>query len=500
MPDDVAHAFGKARLARLHRADPHAVDLHERAGLDEVAQHLGDEERIAVGLGREPLRELDAGFLERIPARGFEERAHPGLVEAVQRDALGAGGAVQIGERARQGMAPVDIGVAVRHEHEDVRVRIEVADDMSQQVHAARVGPVRVVEQHDDRLRHRAALEHVDDRVEQQQPFGVRIGRGGRRRVRCAASHLGDETGQLTPVVRDVFDDHVVGRRGHDRTEELGPRRVGCGDVLVAAAQHDERAFFVRLPRELRGQPGLADTRFTGQENGGGAVHLRALPRVGESKPLVVARRERQLAGLAPQRRGQRRRRADRRGPGHFERDDRVGKTLQLDLADEHEAELGVAAGESAHEIVAEDLAPVGGVAQSGGGDDRRAVTVAVLPRDVTRADPDAHLEAAVVAPLPVGAVDPSLDLVGGVDGLGGRTERREDAVAEPLDHRPALLGDRGAEDLVVAAPNEIGLDVAEARPHLGATDDVGVQNRRCPRPVEHRKRLRGPGRRPGGP
>ena len=216
LPDHIAHTFGQTRLARRHRADPNAVDLHQRTGLDEVPQHLGHEERIAVGLGCESPSELEPRRLEPSSARGFEERAHAGFVEAVQRDALGAGRAVQIGKRAGQGMATVDVGVAVRHQHEDVRVRIDVADDMTQQMHTARVGPVRIVEQHDDRLCLGSSLENVDDRVEQQQSFGVGIRRCGRGSGGRAAGKFGHETGELTSVMRNVFDDHVVGRAGHD--------------------------------------------------------------------------------------------------------------------------------------------------------------------------------------------------------------------------------------------------------------------------------------------
>ena len=192
-------------------------------------------------------------------------------------------------------------------------------------------------------------------------------------------------------------------------------------------------------------------------------------------------------------RRGQGRGHGRRRGPRNLEHDDRLGQTLQLDLADEHEAELGATAGEAAHEVVAENLAAVGRVAQTGRGDDGRAVTVAVLPRHVARADADAHVDAVVVARLAIGAVEGTLDLVRRVHGLGRGAERGEDAVAEPLDHRAAVLGHRGAEHLVVPAAQAVGLDVAEPRPQLGAPDDVGVQDRCSPRAgLDHRTRLRG--------
>ena len=361
-------------------------------------------------------------------------------------------------------------------------------DDVAEQVHAPRVGPVRVVEQRDDGLRLRDALQNVDDRIEHQQSFGVGIGSGRFRRGRRPARQLGHEPSELAAVASDVLDDDVVAGAHHDAAQQLRPRRVRRRNVLVAPAEHHERAFVVGLARELRGQTRLPDPRFAGEENGRGAIYLRALPRVGESQPFVVARRERQLAGLAAQRRGQRRDGADRRGPRHFEHHDRFRQALQLDLADKHEGELGATAGETSNEIVAEDLASVGGVAQSRRGDDRGAVAVAAFPRHIARADTDAHFDAAVVARLAIGAVNRALDVVRRVHRVGSSSERGHDAVAQTLHHCPVVRGDRGPENLVVAPPDEIGLDIAESGPQLGAADDVGVQDRRGPRAVvDHR-------------
>ena len=315
-------------------------------------------------------------------------------------------------------MAAVDVGVAVRDEHEDVRVGIEVAHDVAEEVHAARVGPVRVVEQDDDRLRlgrWRRSTTASNSRS-RSVSGSVAVGRGS---VGRATSQLGHEPAELAAVPRDVVDDDVVADVRHDLAQQLGPRRVGCGHVLVATAEHHERALVVRLTGELRSQPGLADARLAREQNGGGAIDLRALPGLGEPEALVFARRERELAALAAQRRGEGRGRRDRRRPRHLERDDRLGQSFQLDLADEHEAELGVAAREAAHEVVAEDLRTIGRVAQSGRGHDRCAVTVAILPGHIARADADAHLDAPVLAALAVRPVDLPLDLVRGVHGLG---------------------------------------------------------------------------------
>ena len=339
------------------------------------------------------------GVLERIAARGFEERAHAGFVEAAQRDALGARGPVQVGERAREGMAAIDVGVAVRDEHEDVRVGIEVADDVAEQVHAAGVGPVRVVEQHDDRLRHRplrwSRSTTASNSSSRSVSGSVAVGGGasGARRASSGTSRASSPPWRAT--CSTITSSPTLG------TIERSSSVHGAWGAATCSSQRPSTTSAPSSwawPRELRREPGLADARLAREQDRGGAIDLRALPRFGEPEPLVFTRRERELAALPPQRRGKRRRGADRRGPRHLERDDRLGEALQLDLADEHEAELGAAAGEAAHEIVAEDLAAVGRVAQPGRGDDRRAVAVAVFPRDVAGADPDAHLDAAVVA------------------------------------------------------------------------------------------------------
>ena len=465
MPDHIAHAFGKPGLARCHGPDPHAVDVDEGPGLDQMAQNFGDEERIAVGLGRQSTRELDAGTLEWVPARRLQERAHARFVEAMQRDAFGARSPVEIGERAGEGMAPIDVGVAVRDEYEDVRIGIEVRDDVTEEVHAPGVGPVRVVEQCDNGLRFRDPLQDVDDRVEHEQSFGVGIRGGGRGSVRRATRELGHEPGELAAMARNVFDDDFVAGARYNAAQELRPRRVRGGDVFVAPAEHHERAFLMGLASELRSETRLPDSRFADEEHGRRAVDLCALPRVGETQPLVVARREGQLSGLAPQRRGQRGHRADCRGPRHFEHHDRFRQAFQLDLADEYERELGATAGETANEIVAADLATVGRVAQSRRGDDRRAVAIAAFPCDIAHADADPHLDAAVVACLAIGPVDRALDVVCGIHRVGSRSERGEDPVAQTLHDRPVVRGDRRAENLVVAPPDEIGLDIAEPRP-----------------------------------
>ena len=179
----VADAFGDPDLLeRRHRPHPVAVALDDHARLHEMQEHLAHEEGVPLGLTHEHLGERDRDVVELAPGRD-EERAHPGLVDAAQRVPLDAGLAAEIAQHRGEGMRPVDIGVAVRHDDEDRSFRTKPAYQMPEQPEARRVGPVRVVE-HDERGRiGRDRVDEVDRRVEQRQLLGLRIERARLRHI-----------------------------------------------------------------------------------------------------------------------------------------------------------------------------------------------------------------------------------------------------------------------------------------------------------------------------
>ena len=58
-PDHFAHALGDPDRLDVADRHPHPVTLDDRAGFREVTQHLAREQRVAVGLGEDQMRERD---------------------------------------------------------------------------------------------------------------------------------------------------------------------------------------------------------------------------------------------------------------------------------------------------------------------------------------------------------------------------------------------------------------------------------------------------------
>ena len=125
LADDLLHAFGDADLVDAHVGSPHAVGvLVDRAAFGEAHEHLDREERVAAGLGVHRDRELARLLVELLARRAFDEVGDAVAVEAAQRDAIDAFGAAQVREQRAERMRAVDLGVAVRADHEQVQVRV----------------------------------------------------------------------------------------------------------------------------------------------------------------------------------------------------------------------------------------------------------------------------------------------------------------------------------------------------------------------------------------
>ena len=253
--------------------------------------------------------------------------------------------------------------------------------------------------------------------------------------------------------------------------------------MLVAPAEQHEAAVVVRgCVRAPDASRVLPTPGSPAHEHDGRAVVLRLFPRVGEPPAFRVAARERQLAG-------------DRAQRG---RESEVASSLPVSSqltwyvmtasaspfsvsspTTENERSVRPRA-ETAYEVVAHDLTAVGRVAQPARSDDRRAVAVAVGPRDVTRADPDAHLEAPVVR-VPGGwcAAISRWIAIAREDRVGRTAEGRHDAVTEALDEAAAVAGHDVGEDVFVAAHEFVGRGVAEPRPQRGTAHDVSEQHGR---------------------
>ena len=101
--DHHTDAGGQGHLFDGVPCDPPAGGvLVDRPGLGEVTEHLGHEERVAVGLAVHRMGETHGGVIEGVPGGGFHERDDAGVVESGQLDAGDAVLSMQRRERLEQ--------------------------------------------------------------------------------------------------------------------------------------------------------------------------------------------------------------------------------------------------------------------------------------------------------------------------------------------------------------------------------------------------------------
>ena len=136
------------------------------------------------------------------------------VVEAAQRDPHAPVLAVQRREEIGERMVGGDVGVAERPEDADPH-RLVARDDVAEQLDAAAVGPVQIVEHHQDRVLARHPSEQVDDAAEQHEPLRVGI-TPGRDLDRQPPGQLRDDSGEMTAPIGDMRGEHRLA--AHART------------------------------------------------------------------------------------------------------------------------------------------------------------------------------------------------------------------------------------------------------------------------------------------
>jgi hypothetical protein len=179
--------------------------------LDEVTHDLLDEERIA-------LRLAVNRFCQRTRHLAARDRLqhplHLGRAQAAQLHAAKAGLPAQVGQRRRQRMGAVHLDVAVGPDHQQPR-SLQVPGQMREQVEAALVGPVQVLQHQHQRLHGAGVAQEAADRLQQAPAVLLRL--AGRAWLdRQPLANLADDAGQVT-----------------GRTAQLRPQRFGwpCLDI-----------------------------------------------------------------------------------------------------------------------------------------------------------------------------------------------------------------------------------------------------------------------------
>ena len=206
--DHVADAGRDAEVTR--RGHPHAVDLAQPTLVDEVQERLAEKERVAVGLDREQRGELRRDV---VAGEALEQCEDVVGVESVERDAGRLDLALEQWERGGERMPAVEVGLPVRPDDDDRRVRGDAAERPQ---HADRrlVGPVQI----------------VDD--EHHRGLGREPGAApGRRRRAGSGLGLGWDRQRLTDLGQRPCGSWVPAGRPPPRRcrASRAPPRPGCG-------------------------------------------------------------------------------------------------------------------------------------------------------------------------------------------------------------------------------------------------------------------------------
>ncbi len=458
--DDRAQALRQGEIDLRLTGHPTARGvLDDGSGLGELAEDLGHEERVAVGLLVDAVGEGHARLVEFVTGGGLHERHHVGVVEAFERECAHPGRlAVQGAQGLGEGMGDREFGIAVGAENEQP-CRGRVGRYVAQQLEARLVGPVQVVEDQDDRVLFARRVEEVDHGAVEEVAlgFGIRAPGGGQAAEALAES--GHQPGQLGPVGGHMGLEQRFGCVSYQVAEGLGKGAVGRRHLLVAAPEQDRALGVVGPAGELGHQRGLALARLARDQDDFtpfprrhafvGIVELLEL--VGSADhpdawAVGQAGRERDPSALACP--------CGQRFPGDLEGPDRFGQPLQLEPAEGGE-DLGAApAGGGSHQVGDKDLPRFGLGAQTGCLDDRVAEVVVTLLGGLSGAHPHTDPEGPVTGGIV--AIDRLLHGDGAFQGVRGALEHHHQAVTQVLHlgagrsgYRLAKAGEMGLAHVV---------------------------------------------------
>ncbi len=283
-----------------HRPDPlrqpalehpgAAGDRIEPALAGQQPHHLGDEQRVAVGLLVQRRGQRRRG---RHPGHQRDEAGHVLLVQPAQQHPPAVPPSGQVGQGRHQRMPPVDLCVPVDAHHQQAGT-LQLATHEAQQGQRRRVRPVQVVEDQQQRAAGGRRPQEGRQAVEQLEAGHLRLDRRRAGQVRQTVAdvrgQLGDVGGTRAQVVAqrrrvaglDVGADHL----------DPGPEG-GCALSLPAAAPQHPGATRCRLGGQLLGQPGLADSGLAGQQHHPAVTGASGIQVGGERGQLALTTDER---------------------------------------------------------------------------------------------------------------------------------------------------------------------------------------------------------------
>ena len=280
--------LGHADLVRRQGRRPAAATLEEHAGLDQMAHHLLDEERVSLRVledgAHEPGGRLIAGVRR-------DELADAPLVEPVEPDALEQPLATQVGEQLRERVLAAELLVPVGADHEQRRF-VRRSDDVPQQAECGSIRPLEVVQHEHERGARRRLAQKQRDGLEQQVAVRLPFARFDRLLDGLRGCELRNQPGEL-PAARAEGDARPV----ETSAPRVVAKRLDEGlvrdECFLLAGGVEHGAVVVHPERELAQQPRLADPRLAGDQHEPAAAGTRLLPRGPQDVELPLASDER---------------------------------------------------------------------------------------------------------------------------------------------------------------------------------------------------------------
>ncbi len=229
-----------------------------------MLEDLLHEERVALGFLVDDFHE---GFGRAAAAERGEQRRDRLLRQAFQRDSLDETLPDELGQRLLERLADVELDVAVGAQHQDGKLG-EVLREMLQEGQTGIVGPVQVVEQPDDRRMTGQAFDERSKAVEEETLLLLERKLDRLWDVFVSSAQRRNQLGDLRRIGPERLAKPPGRQKAHREIKALDPRQVGLTTFqLVAVALEHEEPALARLGQDLLGQPRLADTRFSADEN-----------------------------------------------------------------------------------------------------------------------------------------------------------------------------------------------------------------------------------------
>ena len=403
-----------------------------------MQDHLVHEERVPTRLLGDRCHELGWDVLERQTRQQLPDRNR---VEPRQGDPPNTWVTPPRGKYIGQRMTAIEVDLAVGDHHQQGKLG-GPPHQVPDPAHRGFVSPVSIIDHHDQRSSPSDSDGELGEGIHHPIPFRFR--RHRRRFIDLAAERISKgrrDTRHQRRTHTELADEHVTGGDPEVFVEHLRHRPVRLALTFVGGTPPHQRARCPQGRCEFIQQPGLANSRFTGDQHRAARARSSALPRIGQHTQLQRA--------THPRCRRLCRRGLDRR-PADLARRHRLVQSFEHQFTDRAEVGASAAPGQHADDLRGQDLSRRRRCFQPGRFHHRQTEAVAVLPRHIPCTDP--HADGQLQATTSTHCLHCPLHRYRCLHRIGRRLERRQDPVASTLHHSTPVRHDRIGQGRVVFA------------------------------------------------